>query len=161
MGANMLPSFGRLFVAWLKEGLAAVLRPFVLFPLLVLNAVEAILQLLGRVKGGEREERPRSRCTKVPEPIKRKPDPCLYSQPYLRSLGLAVQWNNPDIWLTDHSGALVDPTQLQRDTDYVVNVRIWNASFDPALATEVRCEYRFHSVITLPRPGKPLSKLLK
>ena len=83
-----------------------------------------------------------ARCPEVPPIAKRKPDPCLYDQFYLAAQGLAVTWDNPDIWLTLPDGTPVASHQLAADTDYLVHARIHDASFDPALATEVRCFYR-------------------
>ncbi|WP_395373521.1 hypothetical protein [Marinicella sp. W31] len=94
-----------------------------------------------------------ARCCHVPEQVKRKPDPCIYSQAYRMSQGLSVTWNNPDIDITLPDGTLVDSSTLQPDTDYRVKARISNASFDPALATSVRCYYRpwsFNSPDTTP-----------
>ena len=83
-----------------------------------------------------------ARCCHVPEHVKRKPDPCIYSQAYRMSQGLSVTWNNPDIDITLPDGTLVNSSALQPDTDYIVKARISNSSFDPALATSVRCYYR-------------------
>jgi hypothetical protein len=38
-------------------------------------------------------------CQHVPAHIYKRPDPMIYSQQYLMSLGLAVTWQNPDIHL--------------------------------------------------------------
>src|SRR6266853_337974 len=36
-------------------------------------------------------------CGKFTAPAYHRPDPCIYDQYYLMSLGLAVTWDNPDI----------------------------------------------------------------
>jgi hypothetical protein len=67
-----------------------------------------------------------------------RPDPLLYSQPYLLSLGLAVTWDNPDIALR-RNGALIPAEQIAPDTEYEVVARIWNNSTEaPAIGLPVR-----------------------
>src|SRR5688572_16425199 len=46
----------------------------------------------------------------LPPSIHKRPDPLLYSQFFLMAQGLAVTWDNPDIWITelpDANGTLV------------------------------------------------------
>jgi hypothetical protein len=62
-------------------------------------------------------------------PALKKPDPFLYSQQYLTSLGLPVTWDNPDIYIYD-GNTLVDPHDLHANTAYTVVARIWNNSPD-------------------------------
>lgn len=123
---------------------AALWRLLLLLLLLLLHLLRALWELLLRLfKGHEgRDESKPPMCDKVPEQVKRKPDPCLYSQFYLSALGLAVTWDNPDMWVTLPNGTPVDSGSLVANTDYILHVRIHDASFDPALATEVRCFYR-------------------
>jgi hypothetical protein len=61
------------------------------------------------------------------------PDPLIYDQYYLMSLGLPISWENPDIsiWL---GGAPVAPSGLESDTTYEVVARIWNNSIDAPIA---------------------------
>jgi hypothetical protein len=68
-----------------------------------------------------------SRCVPINEPAFVHPDPLIYSQSYLMSLGLAVTWDNPDIQLYRH-GAAVSSSLLEPDTDYEIVARIWNNS---------------------------------
>jgi len=75
--------------------------------------------------GGEKP--PNQHC--VCPPALKKPDPFLYSQQYLISLGLPVTWDNPDIYIYD-GATLVDPHNLQANTTYTVVARIWNNSPD-------------------------------
>lgn len=98
--------------------------------------------LLGLLRRDEEEPKRPEPCDELPPHIKRKPDPCLYSQTWLMAQGVAVTWDNPDIWVTEKDGTPVPSDQLQANHDYLVNARISDASFDPALATEVRCRYR-------------------
>lgn len=70
-----------------------------------------------------------------------RPDPLLYSQPYLRSLGLAVTWENPDIQLR-LNGAPVSLDHLQPNTEYEVVARIWNAATEaPAIGVPVKLAF--------------------
>lgn len=75
---------------------------------------------------GPRE--PHHRCIPIPPEIYQRPDPYLYSQQYLTSLGIAVTWDNPDIWL-ERAGVAVDSYSLDPDTDYTVVIQVWNGSF--------------------------------
>jgi hypothetical protein len=80
----------------------------------------------------------------VPAWAYRQPDPMIYSQQYLQSLGLAVTWDNPDIHveLADDPGVPIDPHDLKPDTDYVVVARIWNgATTAPAPGLPVKVSY--------------------
>lgn len=121
------------------ELIAALWRVLLLLLLLGLHALRCLWRLLRWLERAPQ----RSHCRELPPHIKRKPDPCLYSQFYLSSLGLAVTWNNPDIWITlPDQSTVVDSYHLEPDTDYVVHARIHDASFDAALATRVRCFYR-------------------
>jgi hypothetical protein len=69
-------------------------------------------------------------------PAFKVPDPLIYSQEYLMSLGLGVTWDNPDIVLrtitTDENVLSVDvpSSALQPDTEYEIVAQIWNGSPD-------------------------------
>src|SRR5262245_29559219 len=56
-------------------------------------------------------------CVPIDRPEFVRPDPLIYSQSYLMSLGLAVTWDNPDIVL-HLNGAPVSSSLLQPDTLY-------------------------------------------
>lgn len=79
----------------------------------------------------------------------RRPDPLLYAQYYLMSMGLAVSWDNPDIQLFEPGpggpeslGAPVGSSDLQPNHVYRVRVRVWNGSFDaPAVGLPVHISY--------------------
>jgi len=136
-----------------QELLAATWRILLLILILLLYLLKLLIDLFR-----SRRKKPKDPCNKVPEIVKRKPDPCLYSQYYRLSQGLSVTWNNPDIWITTPGGEVVDSRALQADTDYVVHARIHNASFDASLATQVRCFYRpwsFNSPDTIPIETNP------
>jgi len=110
-----------------------------LIALLLLGLALLVLWLRWR-KG--RKEYEKQRCIEIPPDVVRRPDPCLYSQPYLMAKGLAVTWDNPDIQVTNLGGTPVPSSNLQPNTDYIVAATIHNASFDAALGVEVRCVYR-------------------
>jgi hypothetical protein len=114
------------------ERLLAILIAFLLF----------FLRLLLRLFRGREEENKTRHCLEIPPHVKRKPDPCLYSQFYLMALGIAVTWDNPDIQITLPDNTPVPSHDLAANTQYVVHATIHNASFNPAIGTEVRCFYR-------------------
>jgi hypothetical protein len=68
-----------------------------------------------------------SNCVPIRHPAYVKPDPLIYSQSYLMSLGLPVTWDNPDIEVR-RSGVPVPSSDIQTDTDYELVARIWNGS---------------------------------
>ena len=87
--------------------------------------------------GTERHRGPDGCCHDLAN-IYRRPDPLLYSQHYLMSLGFAVTWDNPDIDVLavdpnapDGIGPLLPAgVELEPDHEYWVRVQVWNASFD-------------------------------
>lgn len=72
---------------------------------------------------------PPNRCIPIHDPAFVRPDPLIYDQYYLTSLGLAVTWDNPDIQLY-LNGAPVPSTQLLAGTTYEVVAQVWNNSTD-------------------------------
>lgn len=129
-------------VALPQEIVAAIWRLIIILLLLLLFLLRALLCLLKKLFGKEcKEQSEREKCGEIPPNIKRKPDPCLYAQFYLMSLGYSVTWDNPDITITLPDGTPVSSYALLPNTDYVVHAQIHDASFDPALATQVRCLY--------------------
>lgn len=94
-------------------------------------------RLIGELAGGG-DEGPRSAGTPsrpatgerqtIPATIYRRPDPMIYDQYYLQSLGLAVTWDNPDIHLERPLGTPVASHDLKPGTDYHVISRVWNLS---------------------------------
>jgi hypothetical protein len=98
-----------------------------------------IARLACSSKAGDGDER-----GNVPPWAYRQPDPLIYSQQYLQSLGLAVTWDNPDIHVEAAAapGTPVDSHALQADTDYLVVARIWNgATTAPAPGLPVKVSY--------------------
>lgn len=138
--------------------LARVLR------VLVYGWIVAIGRLIGlivercrahrqREQLGDRERKSaRSPCVPIDRPEMKRPDPLIYSQYYLWSLGLAVTWDNPDIEL-QRDGKRVSSNELEVDTTYDVVARIWNASTDaPAIQMPVRFSYLSFGAGTVSHP---------
>jgi len=79
----------------------------------------------------------------LPSTIYKRPDPLLYSQYFLMSKGLAVTWDNPDIWLTelpapDGTMAPVASNALLPNHSYRIHARIYNNSLEaPAVGMPV------------------------
>jgi hypothetical protein len=91
-----------------------------------LKEVLAVLSYICQFSWGKQRP-PVDKC--VCPPALKKPDPFLYSQQYLISLGLPVTWDNPDVYIYD-GNTLVDPHDLHANTTYTVVARIWNNSPD-------------------------------
>jgi hypothetical protein len=101
---------------------------------------DVIRRCLARLRLSHNEKnRDPADCSKIKRPEFRRPDPLIYSQSYLMSLGFAVTWDNPDITLEKVVGPLnpnappnpaltVASSSLERDTEYDVVARIWNGS---------------------------------
>jgi len=69
-------------------------------------------------------------CLPVPAGIYLRPDPSIYSQSYLMSLGMAVTWENPDVSLTDLAANVIGSHDLLPSTKYIVKATIHNRSND-------------------------------
>jgi hypothetical protein len=110
-----------------------------------------------------------TRCQVIPPDVYRRPDPLIYSQSYLMSLGLSVTWDNPDIQLFDVAGGFtpVPSSALQADTEYEIRATIYNGS-TAAPAVGMPVEFSFLSfgigttstaigatVVDLPVKGAP------
>jgi hypothetical protein len=123
--------------AWfnvLLHVLVSVLREPWDFILLLLKRLRALCQL--------KMSRKRLPCLPLPPDVARKPDPLIYCQSYLQSLGIAVTWDNPDIHLFK-GGVPVNPHDLQPNTNYDVAITIHNGSNEaPAPNTQVTLYYR-------------------
>lgn len=100
---------------------------------------------------GELDDPDRS-CDAFEHPAIHRPDPCLYSQEYLLSLGLAVTWDNPDIRVL-RNGLQVPEYALEPDTDYEVEATIWNNSYEaPAVGLPVTMSFLTFGVSTVSQP---------
>lgn len=77
----------------------------------------------------------------IPSIIYKRPDPTIYSQQYLMSQGMAVTWDNPDIYL-EENGVVVSSHAVKPATQYKIVARIWNNSTEaPAVNMLVRFYY--------------------
>jgi hypothetical protein len=91
---------------------------------------------------------PRTGSIRIPSDIYKRPDPLIYSQQFLSAHGLAVTWDNPDIWLEGvkpdgtGNGIVVPSNNLKIDTDYFVVARVWNGSVE-APAVNLPVEFSF------------------
>ena len=128
---------------------------------LIVRIIECLCKCFRKMNLKEEEEEHTKCNPPLPEDITRRPDPCIYSQQYLQSQGIAVTWDNPDIFMAKASTPGViepDSYHLEADTDYIVSVRCHNASTDLALGVKVRLLYRpwsFNSPDLLPVQTTP------
>lgn len=80
-------------------------------------------------------------CARIKDSVYKRPDPMIYSQPFLGSQGLAVTWDNPDIHL-ERNGVVVNSSSLSPATEYDIVARIWNGSnIAPAIDFPVTFSY--------------------
>jgi hypothetical protein len=120
----------------LWKGLGEILRA-------ICRLLRRLFSLRHRPRGGDGDC-----CIHLPDSYKR-PDPLIYAQYYLMSMGLAVTWDNPDIELFEPGpggpealGAPVSSSALEADHVYRVRVRVWNGSYDaPAVGLPVYLSY--------------------
>jgi hypothetical protein len=93
------------------------------------------------------------KCLAIPPNVYQRPDPLIYSQSYLMSLGMSVTWDNPDIWM-ERGGVTVGSHDLLPDTDYTAVAQIWNGSFRaPAVGMRVQLGYNAFGI------GAPVSPI--
>lgn len=126
---------------------AALLRALFLPVVFLVATLFRLLRLLVRLWRARSfyPEESDDGCPPIPEALVRRPDPCIYSQKLLLEQGLPVTWNNPDIWIApaaDPAAVMPDSYHLTEDTDYLVTVRVHNASTDAALGVRVRLRHR-------------------
>jgi len=102
-------------------------------------------------KGGRKKPSPH-RCAPINDPAFVRPDPVIYDQYYLTSLGLAVTWDNPDIQLY-LNGSPVSSNLLLAGTTYEVVAQIWNNSTDaPVVGLPVAFSFLEFGVATVSVP---------
>jgi hypothetical protein len=95
------------------------------------------LCLKRRCKGGDGPgRRPPTRLPSVPisHPNFKRPDPLIYDQYYLMSLGLAVSWQNPDITISQGGVPVASAYDLAPATTYEITATIWNSSPDAVVS---------------------------
>lgn len=103
----------------------------------ILDLLALLTYILNYFRGRKPQDAPCGACP----PALRKPDPLLYCQYYLLSLGFPVTWDNPDIYVFE-GNVLVDPHDLKANTAYTIVARIWNNSTDiPVVNLKVNFSY--------------------
>lgn len=91
-------------------------------------------------------------CNTLHSPVVIVPDPLIYDQYYLSSLGLPISWDNPDISIWQN-GVQVSPSDLTANTTYQVVARIWNNSTAaPVAALRVVFSYLSFGIGTQSHP---------
>ena len=115
----------------IKESLKGIAYEWVLA--VIDNLRTLLVQLKKFISRGRLEHADKNATLEVCGPLRNpsfhRPDPLIYSQKYLLSLGLAVTWDNPDIVLL-RNGVIVPEGELLPDTEYEIDATIWNNSFD-------------------------------
>jgi hypothetical protein len=126
----------------------------------IVALVRLILVWWGRLRSAQRRHRLPDRlgkadpghCVRVSDPAYKRPDPMIYDQYYLMSLGLGVTWDNPDIVLLDGGVPVADDT-VKPDTEYEIAARIWNGSTEaPVVGLPVSFSYLSFGVGTVSHP---------
>jgi len=104
--------------------------------------IRGLCELSMRRKRRGRAGRTRSHgCSPISYPAFVRPDPLIYDQYYLTTLGLAITWDNPDIQLYSN-GSPVSSSLLQPATAYEIVAQVWNNSPDaPVVALPVAFSY--------------------
>jgi len=117
------------------------------------RAVQAIKDICKREKSSHFDESATNTgCGVVNHASFHRPDPLIYSQQYLLSLGLAVTWDNPDIVLLKN-GVIVSEGDLLPNTEYEIRATIWNNSYDaPVVGLVVDFSYLSFGVGTTNNP---------
>ena len=87
-----------------------------------------VLWLCGKAKKKDKPQPKRPKCVPVNHPAMKFPDPMIYDQYYLMSLGLAVTWQNPDIQILQGGVPVASDLELQPATTYTIRATIYNQS---------------------------------
>lgn len=138
--------FPGLVFSALTQDLIPALKNF--FPLLI--------TLFRRIFCRSPDSVPRTSCTHVAHPAFKRPDPMIYDQYYLMSLGLAVSWQNPDIQILENGVPVASAYDLQPSTTYTIRATIYNISTD-AIVYNMPVEFSYLSfgagTVSNPIPG--------
>jgi hypothetical protein len=103
-------------------------------------------------KSGKGKVPTRNRCVPINNPAFVRPDPMIYDQYYLESLGLSVTWDNPDIQLY-LNGSAVSSNLLLPATTYEVVAQVWNNSTDaPVVGMPVAFSFLEFGIATVSVP---------
>lgn len=129
------------FLAGLKQSLAAYAVLIKLF-LNLWPSLKSFLRAIIRTICRCCSRTPHEKCgIKVPPSEHKRADPLIYCQSYLMAQGLSVTWDNPDIQLF-RNGVPVGSGLLDPGTEYEVEVRVWNGSYDaPAVGLPVELSF--------------------
>ena len=103
-------------------------------------------------KGAGSQGHPKSGPVYVPPTIYKRPDPLIYSQPWLLARGLAVTWDNPDIrvFVAGPPPVPASPHALGAGVPHLIRARVWNGSLEaPAVNLLVRFWYLNFGIGTL------------
>ena len=139
---------------WFRAGFLYSLAVLLLFCFALAGAIAFALllyavfrrwcELRGAVpKGKGTRESSGPSSVHLPSAIYKRPDPLIYSQYFLMARGLAVTWDNPDIWLTEMPApngtmAPVASHALLPNHLYRIHARIYNGSLEaPAVGLPV------------------------
>jgi hypothetical protein len=123
-------------IAFLVALLIGALPGKVLTWLGVLALLALLIWVLVLLLGVRRSVPRENPCADIPERFWRRPDPYIYDQSYLASLGIAITWDNPDIWF-ERGGARISDN-LDPATDYEIVAAVHNGSVEaPAFNTIV------------------------
>jgi len=115
-----LLKFPRLVLSALTQDLFPALR----------NICPLLTTLFRRIFCRKPDRVPRVSCTHLAHPAFKRPDPMIYDQYYLMSLGLAVSWQNPDIKILQNGVPVASAYDLQPATTYTIMAVIYNNSTD-------------------------------
>lgn len=147
-----MKTIGTILQSLFIKGIGSSIFALIQLLFLLLNFIPSFLLRLWvficaflKKKNFKEEDEAKPCRTPYPEEVFRRPDPCIYSQSFLQSQGLPVTWNNPDILLAKKSSPNTiepDSYHLEADTEYLVFVKVHNASVDLALGVKVRLLFR-------------------
>lgn len=120
------------------------------------NFFPLIITVFRRSVCRKRRGPPRKTCTHVAHPSFKRPDPMIYDQYYLMSLGLAVSWQNPDIHILENGVPVASAYDLKPSTTYTVQATIYNASTE-GIVYDMPVEFSYLSfgagTVSHPIPG--------
>ena len=149
---RLLRAFVISIVAFLLGVLRALVLDFVPALRRLLRGLWLQLWLLRQPKG-PLHKITRADCVPIHHPAFKKPDPLIYDQYYLMSLGLAVSWQNPDITILQGGVPVASAFDLLPATRYTIRARIWNGSPDAVVVNmPVDVSYLSFGVGTVSHP---------
>lgn len=121
---NLIWFIKALILAFVKDLIPAIIGLIVA----LWKGFLAFLRWLFGKKGRDSQPFTLFQCVPISHPNFKRPDPLIYDQYYLMSLGLAVTWQNPDIEILQGGVKVASTFELQPATTYTVKAQIWNGS---------------------------------